>query len=185
MLERLKNDAGWLNLQNIATARADWGDFDIDARGFRKAFDIVFCGFSTAAESMRAIEKMESCSRQWCGYAATGKVKRAPQCSELLRAVNAPLRAKPDIRVLRPRLAAMGRSTAYECLVRTVNDKRSRDEISGILMNRLEASGRLKDRRHVEDAVSRWWETHCKDSDYAACEGEIEIEVLLWSVNES
>jgi SAM-dependent methyltransferase len=185
MLERLKNDAGWLSLENITTARADWRNLDIDASGFRKAFDIVFCGFSTAVENRRDIETMESCSRHWCGYAATGEVKRNAKCRELLRAVNAPFRARPDIRVIRARLASMGRRASYECFPKIVNEKRSRDEIRSVLINRLEASGRLTDRLQVESAVSLWWETHCKDSNYAMCEGEIEIGVLLWSVNES
>jgi SAM-dependent methyltransferase len=183
MLGRLAEEAGRRGIQGVRTHRACWKDLDVRASGLERAFDIVLCGLSVAVESREDIEKMERCSRQWCVHAASGKITRDPRCDRVLRRLGAPLNPRPDIRAIRRRLAAMGRSVTFTSFSAVVDEGRTIDSIVRVLTDRLEAAGKKADRGRIASVVGSEW----KETDGAGtivCRGEVEIGVILWRADE-
>jgi SAM-dependent methyltransferase len=184
MLHRLKQEAQRLKIRALKIQRSSWKDFDIRAHAFEKAFDIVFCGLSTAVETSADIERMERCSKRWCVYAASGKTIRDPWCRKIFRDLHAPVKPRPDIRTIKRRLASMGRSATFQSFTVPVQDRRTPDEVIQVMAARMEAAGRKVSRNRIINAVNSIWVKDPADSSTAVCRGEVEMGVLMWRVNE-
>jgi SAM-dependent methyltransferase len=183
MVSRLMEVAQLLNINNINPERSGWADFN--ARANERAFDVVFCGFSAAVESEEDIVKMERCSRRWCVYAASGKTVRDPRCQEMLRELRAPLNLRPDIRIIRRLLEKMGRRPVFETFTKSVEDRRTHEEVIHMLSNRLEAAGRSRPAEQIALKVGCWWEKYFGGSEIIECCGKVEIGVLIWRADEN
>jgi SAM-dependent methyltransferase len=185
MLLRLSEEARQHSHAPITTVRSSWADLDIAASGFERAFDIVFCGFSTAAESEEDIAKMERCARHWCVFTASGKVRRSPLCGQILRKIRAPINPRPDIRNIRRRLAGMGRSAQYASFTKTANSRKSQAEIIRLVTTRMAAAGRKSNPDRIASVIRLLREEQRNTSDFIVCRSEIDIGVLVWRANEN
>lgn len=67
MLDRLREIAESEHLQ-INPIECSWWDADIDAFGFRNAFDLVIASFTPGIRDIRTFDKMMACSRKFCYY---------------------------------------------------------------------------------------------------------------------
>lgn len=66
MIEFAKQQAKSLTLTNTKFNCCDWALADIDALGFRTAFDLVFAHLTPAICDFSTLDKMNSCSKRFC-----------------------------------------------------------------------------------------------------------------------
>ena len=66
--------------ENITFAQANWHELDLDERGWRKKFDLVFAHMTPAVQSATTFEKLGAASRKWCIY--TRAVRRTDSVSD-------------------------------------------------------------------------------------------------------
>lgn len=66
MIEYATRRSRELGLENISFQRIDWPAADIDALGFRGAFDVVFAHMTPAICDYETFDKMNACSRNLC-----------------------------------------------------------------------------------------------------------------------
>jgi SAM-dependent methyltransferase len=75
MLRRLHEAAQGLP---IATVRADWRFVDVDATGFRRAFDLVVSQMVPSLREPGDFARIDACSRGWCVFIGWGRERRDP-----------------------------------------------------------------------------------------------------------
>ena len=62
--------------KGIETLVADWRAFDIDAAGFRRAFDLVYAQMVPSFRDVADFARFEACSRGWCVFIGWGRERR-------------------------------------------------------------------------------------------------------------
>lgn len=67
MLERLKESAENEGL-SINPIECSWWTVDIDAMGFRNAFDLVIASFTPGIRDIETFDRMMACSKKFCYY---------------------------------------------------------------------------------------------------------------------
>lgn len=66
MIAYANNRAEQLGIENTQFLPVEWQGADIDALGFRGAFDVVFAHMTPAISSFEALDKLNACSRNLC-----------------------------------------------------------------------------------------------------------------------
>lgn len=66
MIEAAKKKSQEHRVKNAEFICADWSCLDLDALGWRKAFDLVFAHMTPAIDSAAMLEKMMACSKNHC-----------------------------------------------------------------------------------------------------------------------
>ncbi len=85
MIARMTDVMQSENIQNIQPIKAAWKDIDISARGFEKAFDIVWISMSPAVQTAQDFERMEECARKWCVYIGWGRKRKNALMEDVFR----------------------------------------------------------------------------------------------------
>lgn len=66
MISAANGQAEKMGLSNASFSCVNWSSTDIDAAGYRSAFDLVFAHMTPAISSYDTFHKMVSCSRRYC-----------------------------------------------------------------------------------------------------------------------
>lgn len=66
MIRAAKDRAATLRLTNCRFFEEDWVKTDIDASGYRGAFDVVFAHMTPAVRDFTTLDKLNACSRNLC-----------------------------------------------------------------------------------------------------------------------
>ena len=66
MIDAAKASAQRYGVQNAEFLSMDWAQADVDALGWRGAFDLVFAHMTPAIMDLDTLEKMIACARRWC-----------------------------------------------------------------------------------------------------------------------
>ncbi|OLT16966.1 hypothetical protein BJF78_13555 [Pseudonocardia sp. CNS-139] len=66
MLAHARADAEAAGLTGLGYTRVDWTTADLDALGWRGAFDVVFASMVPVVRSRAGIDRMTAASRAWC-----------------------------------------------------------------------------------------------------------------------
>lgn len=70
MLRILRERAAREGISNITCVQATWQEIDLDARGWRGSFDLVFASMSPGVQNAAMLEKMMAASRDFCYYSS-------------------------------------------------------------------------------------------------------------------
>lgn len=93
MVRHAENNARAAGLAGCRFSAVPWEDLDIDASGYRGAFDLVFASMSGAVYSAETLLKMHDCSRRYCFM--SGFIKRRDTLKEKIGALLSPPLAVP------------------------------------------------------------------------------------------
>ncbi|HTX43475.1 MAG TPA: class I SAM-dependent methyltransferase, partial [Methanocella sp.] len=85
MLKRLKNKAAEEGISGIGTIHSAWKDVDLDAGGFRGAFDLVIASMTPGIDGPDALDRMMAASKGVCYYSGWVSRKWDPAYYELYR----------------------------------------------------------------------------------------------------
>ena len=66
MIRAASDRAKSLGLENCSFSVVDWAEADIDALGFRQAFDVAFAHMTPAVCDYTTLEKLDECARTLC-----------------------------------------------------------------------------------------------------------------------
>ncbi len=66
MLDYCREYAEERGLSNLDYVACDFLDFDIDAAGWKRNFDLVFTSLTPAMDGLDSVEKVNAMSRNWC-----------------------------------------------------------------------------------------------------------------------
>ena len=179
MLNRLTSEAQRLGIRGVKTMLASWKQIVPHNEGLFDSFDIVLSALSVAVETTRDILKMERCSKEWCICIASGKIRRHPLLEEVVRAFRAPTNPRPDIRRIRDKLEYLGRTFSYESFAVTERKRKAPVQLAEEVAKRLEASGRIADRRRIVRTICALY--GCAEED-RAIEDELSVDtgILIW-----
>ena len=175
MIKRLKNEAEKHHISNLDIIKASWRDTDIENRGLKKTFDIVWTSMSMAVKDKQDFMKMEACSRDWCVFIGWGRVNRNPAMEEAFRMHNLQHGPHPGVAVAYAILQGLGRSPVLEyfndfwdwegTLEEAVDDisgfiemrgvAADRDRLKGLL-SKYEQDGTIRHRTDVEEGIIVW-----------------------------
>jgi len=184
MLKRLVAEAQHRSISSVKTIRASWKEIDPADVGFPRAFDIVLTALSSAIETDKDILKMEQCSRQWCVYIATGKIRRRAICNKIRRILGLPLNPRPDIRDIRKKLEQMSRAFLYESFSTVIREKKTIQQLVDDMGRSLEALGKVPNQRQILTTVSSVLKGLEQDG-VIDCERQGDTGLLMWRVDEN
>lgn len=85
MLDYARGEAARLGLDNADFRRADWGAVDLDALGWRGAFDLALAWLTPAVIDYESFFKFCAASRSWCVLG--NHVRRAESLSDRFRSL--------------------------------------------------------------------------------------------------
>jgi len=87
MIQRLKNEIDPALRPRITPIVTDWASLDLDARGFTKAFDLVFANMTPAVSNPDAFLKLIAASRNWCWFRGWAGPRENPLLEKLHAAI--------------------------------------------------------------------------------------------------
>ena len=182
MLKQLIAEAHRLDISGIETIRTSWKEIDPIPAALSGKFDIVLTALSQAIETEKDILKMEQCSKQWCVYIATGKVRRQVLCERTRRMFGLALNPRPDIRAIRKKLEQMGRAFSYESYPIFVEEKKTIRQLTEDVARSLEAQGKRPDRQQIMTTISSLLKDLRQDG-VVECKRHSDAGVLIWRVD--
>jgi len=106
MLRRLEA-AGQKEIETVVT---DWRAFDIDAAGFRRAFDLVYAQMVPSFRDVADFARFEACSRGWCVFIGWGRERHDPWLEAAFAAHGAPWEVPAGVPLAVQQLTALGRA---------------------------------------------------------------------------
>lgn len=183
MLGLLATEARSIGISRVETIRASWKEIDPSAAGISGAFDIVFSAFSSAIETEEEILKMEQCSRQWCVFTASGKIRFDKLCKAIRKKFGLPLNPRPDIRNIRKSLERMGRVFWYESYPVIVRIKKTIAETAEQIAKSVEGKKITANQEQIAAAVSTLSGITVQDG-VIECKRHSEIGVVMWRADE-
>jgi hypothetical protein len=127
----------------------------------------------------RDILKMESCSKGWCVYIASGRTRRGALFERILRAFGAPVNPRPDVRRIRGKLEELGRAFYYESFLVTETQNKTAVELAEEVARRLEASGKRADRPRILTTILTVYGYTRADS-VIECPLSADMGILTW-----
>jgi SAM-dependent methyltransferase len=175
MIRRLIEDAGKHNISNLGIIKGSWNDTDIENRGLKKAFDIVWTSMSMAVKDKEDFMKMEACSRDWCVFIGWGRTNRNHIMEEAFMMHNINYGPHPGVAAACSILQGLGRSPVLEyfndfwdwegTLEEAVEDISGFIEMRGVtadpgklkdLLSKYEQDGMIRHRTDVEEGIIVW-----------------------------
>jgi SAM-dependent methyltransferase len=175
MIKRLKNEAKKHHISNLDIIKGSWKDTDIDNRGLKKTFDIVWTSMSMAVKDKEDFMKMEACSLDWCVFIGWGRTNRNPIMEEAFRTHRIHYGPHSGVAVAYAILQGLGRSPVLEyfndfwdwegTLEEAVEDISGFIEMRGVtadpgklkdLLSKYEQDGMIRHRTDVEEGIIVW-----------------------------
>ncbi len=172
MLRRVQEVAQGLP---IATVRADWRYVDVDAAGFRRAFDLVVAQMVPSLREPADFARMEACSRGWCAFIGWGRERRDPWLQAVFADHGVAWEVPAGVPLAKQQLLALGhdacpvywretweRARSTAAAIRDAVDHlavrgvRAHDDLLRARIADLDEGGRLLDRCEVEIGLIAW-----------------------------
>jgi SAM-dependent methyltransferase len=175
MIKRLKNEAEKHHISNLDIIKESWKDTDIEKRGLKKTFDIVWTSMSMAVKDKEDFMKMEACSCDWCVFIGWGRTNRNHIMEEAFRMHNIQHGPHSGVAVAYAILQGLGRSPVLEyfndfwdwegTLEEAIEDISGHIETRGAvpdydklkgLLSKYEQDGMIRHRTDVEEGIIVW-----------------------------
>ena len=144
-------------IHNVDAVSASWGDLNISAHGFEKAFDIVLTTMSMAVKDKDDLVKMEQCAREWCMYVGWGNKRKNSLMEEVFREHGITLKPPPGAGLIFELLSKMGRQPSLDFIETFWNWQGTVDEafedIAGHV--ELEGYGKVPDKKIIREIMEK------------------------------
>ncbi len=114
MIARMTEVVEMERIRNVRAVKAAWKDIDIAARGFEKAFDIVWISMSPAVQTAQDFERMERCARKWCIYIGWGRKRKNAFMEEIFGLHGMQYDPPPGVGAAYDILASMGKTPSLD-----------------------------------------------------------------------
>lgn len=172
MLQRL---ARTLAPVPVAAVQADWRAVDIDALGWRRAFDLVAAQMVPSLRESADFERMSACSRGWCLFVGWGRERHDPWLEAAFAAHGVPWAVPAGVPLAASCLRACGHRV-WPCYWReTWQRQRTRDAALRDAVDHLEVRGVQADLARLQALLG----TCTRDERLVDC-CEVEIGLLAW-----
>jgi SAM-dependent methyltransferase len=173
MLRRLES-AGQTGIDTLV---ADWRTFDIDAAGFRRAFDLVYAQMVPSFRDVTDFARFEACSRGWCVFIGWGRERHDPWLEAAFAAHGVPWEVPAGVPLAVQQLAAFGRALQPAYWRETWTRRRSVAAAIGDAADHL-----LVRRAEPNRELLRALGAKHSDADLIVDACEVEIGLLAWPV---
>ena len=163
--------------KGIETLVADWRAFDIDAAGFRRAFDLVYAQMVPSFRDVADFARFEACSRGWCVFIGWGRERNDPWLEAAFAAHGVPWEVPAGVPLAVQQLAALGRAVRPAYWRETWTRRRSVAAAIGDAADHL-----LVRRAEPNRELLRALGAKHSDADLIVDACEVEIGLLAWPV---
>lgn len=177
MIERMTGVMQSRKLRNVKTIKAAWKDIDISARGFEKAFDIVWISMSPAVQTEQDFMRMEKCARKWCVYIGWGRKRRNALMEEAFRLHDIHYGPPPGVKAAYDILIRSGRNPSIDYFETSWGWKGTAEEALEDIICFIEMQGGTANQELIKKTIAR------HEQDGLVCHTtEVEEGILVWKV---
>lgn len=172
MLERL---ARTIAPRPVQVVQGDWRHVDIDALGWRGAFDLVAAQMVPSLREPADFARMAACSRAWCVFVGWGRERHAPWLEAAFASHGASWQVPPGVPLAAECLRTLGLEPAPCYWFETWDRTMSRDAALRDAADHLAVRGVQADPALLEAALAPF-----TSGDGVVERCEVELGLLAW-----
>ena len=159
----------------VHTQQADWRHVDIDALGWRAAFDLVAAQMVPSLRTPDDFARMTACSRGWCVFVGWGRERHDAWLEAAFAACGVPWEVPPGVPLAARCLQALGHAAQPVYWRETWARARPRDAVLRDAVDHLAVRGVTADVDALRRVLSRM-----TGSETVVDRCEVEIGLLAW-----
>ena len=177
MIARMTDVTQSENIQNVQPIKGSWKNIDISARGFEKAFDIVWISMSPAVQTVQDSRRMEKCARKWCVYIGWGRKRENALMEEAFRLHDLRYGPPPGVTAAYKILEHSGRNPSLDYFETSWEWKGKAEDALEDIICFIEMQGGTADQELIKKAIA------CHEHDGLICHTtEVEEGIMVWKV---